>query len=167
MRTALVCAMALGAGFAPQKSPPRPLEHYAAIEIWTQGEIVEIDEAAGVLRLIPADVSDASTRSTEVGGRVPHTIVVELRYAKGWMYFDDPDGGPQQRFVLREGRRQLRLGQFIEIGRSNDYRGGVESQSIGINNGPWSAGGTYMKFKGWILVRVNDFLSAAEPQRPQ
>lgn len=162
MRTALMCAMVLVVGSAPQNAPPDPPEHYAAIQTWIQGRIVEIDKSGGVLRLVNADASEPLARPPEPGGRVPATIVVELRYAKGWMYFDDPDGGPQQRFVLREGRNRLKIGQLIEIGRSNDYRGGVERQSVGANSGRWSAGGTHMKFEGWILVRVNEFLSEQE-----
>lgn len=162
MRTALLCAMALVWGSAAQQTPPKPPEHYAAIETWVQGKIVEIDRSAGLVRIVPADAADAFVRSREVMGRVPGTTLLELRYAKGWVYFDDPDGGPQQRFVLREGRKRLEIGQLIEIGGSNDYRGGVQGQRAGIGNSRQAIGGAYMKFEGWILVRVNDFLAEQE-----
>jgi len=89
------------------------------------------------------------------GGR---TAVLELRYAKGWMYFDNPHGGEQRRYNLREGRRRLRIGQLIQIGRANDFRGGHESNTISLGG----VQATQVLFEGWILARVNPYL--AEPE---
>jgi hypothetical protein len=85
---------------------------------------------------------------------------VELRYAKGWVYFDDPDGGPQERVPLREARSRFRVGQMIEIGHSTIYSGGYDRGRIQL----MTAGGivtvAQFKFRGTILLRVNPYRSA-------
>lgn len=165
MRSAAILLL-LGLG-AAQQSMPEPPEHYAAIETWIEGEIVAMEHAGGVLHVVPTDPSDPrsdqSARSLARGGPQPdagsgdRAALLELRYAKGWMYFDDPDGGEQRRYNLREGRQRLRLGQHVAIGRANDFRGGHESSRVNL-------GGmitTRFQFEGWILVRVSPF--RAEP----
>lgn len=84
--------------------------------------------------------------------------LIELRYAKGWVYFDDPEGGGQLRVTLKEGRERLRVGQFIEIGRSKEFRGGYDSSSVQVGgpNGTVITS-TQWTFKGWLLIRVTPF----------
>jgi hypothetical protein len=144
---------------AAQEEPPRLPDEYGALDAWISGEIVEMDSSRGRLVLAPLrELRQRSARSADAFDREPPVALIELRYAKGWVYFDDPEGPGQLRVTLKEGRDRLRVGQFIEIGRSTEFRGGYESSSVQVN-GPMGTvvTSTQWTFKGWLLIRVTPF----------
>lgn len=140
---------------ARQKLPPLP-DRYAALDPWIEGEIVEVRESGGVLRLASVRLPPGS-RGRDVLFDDRATTWVELRYAKGLVYFDDPEGGPQLRMSLKDGHEHFEVGQLIEIGRSTQFQGGFDRTSISIGNRGRQISGSALRFRGWIMIRVNQF----------
>lgn len=70
------------------------------------------------------------------------------------VYFDPVAGTDQERVTLREGRERFAIGQRIAIGRSTERQGGFDSRGIRTATPTGSAGGTELRFRGWIMVRV-------------
>ncbi|NKB87688.1 MAG: hypothetical protein GKS06_05655 [Acidobacteria bacterium] len=135
---------------AAQRQVPQPPENYFGLDAWFGGEIVELADSNGAMRLRYSDSLGiagpglgglrANARGLSVG---ESESWVELRYAKGWIYFDDPESDGQRRFNLRDGRRRLRPGHLVEIGRYQELGGGHEVH------------GGRVRLEGWVLVRVS------------
>jgi len=158
----LLVAMASGVG--PQQSAPDPPEYYAALDAWIGGEIVRIDESRGQLTIAPLDeLRERSPRSRNLVDRERPVALVELRYAKGWAYFDD-EGNQQIRLTLKEGRSRLRVGQFVEIGRAKGFHGGYDRSSVQVNGSMGTVvNATKWTFRGWIPMRVSPFRETERP----
>lgn len=164
-RAMLGCALLLFLGELPflasaaQEEPPRPPDEYGALDAWISGEIVEVDSAGGRLMLAPLrELRQRSRRASAAFDREPPLALIELRYAKGWIYFDRSEGKDQVRVTLKDGRERFQVGELIEIGRAKEFHGGYDRSSVQIN-GPIGSmvTSTQWTFKGWVLIRVTPF----------
>jgi hypothetical protein len=156
--------VAIASGASAQQSMPTPPEYYAALEEWIEGEIVGIDDSRGQLTIAPLrELGERSTQSRNLIDRERPVAIIELRYAKGWAYFDD-ESDQQIRLTLKEGRSRLRVGQIVEIGRADSFRGGYDRSTVQVRNSLGAAvTATKWTFKGWVLVRVTGFREENSP----
>ena len=134
-----------------------PPDHYAALDPFFEGEIVAIREGGGVIKIAPVQmIPDVGEMVLGDGER--RGTWIELRYAKGWVFFDSPEDGPQERYSLRDGRSRFEVGQIIAIGREPTEGGGWDRTSIqGLTGGGAFSAGTQVRLRGWILARVTPF----------
>lgn len=160
----LVLAIPLGACASTREEISAPPERYGALEPWIAGEIAEVADAGGRLRLVAVGSSVIPAPGSGMDGLLddPASTWVELRYAKGWAYFDPVEGGEQERLTLREGRSRFAIGQRIVIGRSTERRGGFDRQAVRATGPSGRGGGTELRFRGWIMVRVTSLGDQAE-----
>ena len=141
---------------------PTPPDHYAAFDPFFEGQIVETLEDGGVIKIEPVPIIPFREMVRGEGER--RGTWIEFRYAKGWVFFDGPEDGPQRRYNLREGRSRLEVGQIIAVGREPTEGGGWDHTSIKAwSGGRGRSGGrvlsidTQVRLHGWILARVTPF----------
>lgn len=169
----------------PPEIPSGVPEHYPALRIYVEGEILAVLDGGKALRLLapaPAGHLFGDGRSDPrdpfgVGGvraltRVPrrNEVIVNLRNAQGWLFIDDPDGGPQERIRLDYGREIFAPGQLVEIGpapglTSEASEGSISSQTTasGLTTGVRML--FSVSVKGWVYIRLNRFKEREQQER--
>lgn len=162
----------------PPAIPSGVPEHYPALRIYVEGEILEVLAGGRALRLL-APASDGHLfgdgRSDPrdpfgSGGvreltRMPRRseVIVSLRNAQGWLFIDDPDGGPQERIRLDYGREMFAPGQLVEIGPAPGLTSEASDASISRQttvSGLTTSTRTLLSVTvtGWVYIRLNRFL---------
>lgn len=162
-----------------ERDVPRGVpEHYAATEVYVQGEIVEVLDGGFTLLLDERTDEDLFGPFGDTGGGASPgqsfdsfigigaegLTIVQLGSAQGWLFFDDPDGGPQRRIRLIEGRDLLRPGYVIQVGRAPGRPSSASHAPVSAQGRTGrSAGGSSLEFRtrkrvaieGWVFVRLN------------
>ncbi len=184
--SATVLALAAGASAQPQDEPPEipsgVPEHYSALRIYAEGEILEVLDGGRTLMILaptrgghlfgdgrsdPADpLGSGGLRGLTTSPRL-NKVVVRLRNAQGWLFIDDPDGGPQERIRMDYGREVFAPGQLVEIGPapglpSEASEGSINSQATasGLTTGVRTV--LSVSVTGWIYIRLNRFKEEKE-----
>lgn len=160
-------------------------EHYGALNTYAEGEVVEVAEGGRVLLLKvprPGDSLFGPPRRGSGEGRDrlgdPRTLaglpgpgadsfgrtllVVIIRYAQGWVFIDDPDGGPQRRVRLDDARETFAEGQLFQIGpapelTSNAVDTAIASQTFGAGTVRTQGTLPAKAIEGWVYVRLNRY----------
>lgn len=152
-------------------------DHYPALRIYAEGEILEVLNGGRALRILapardehlfgdgrsdPRDpLGTGGVRSLPgLPRRAP--LVVNMRSAQGWLFIDDPQGGPQERVRLDHGRELFAPGQLIEIGpapglESEATEGRVRSQTTAAGLTRTVSTVLSISVTGWVYVRLNRF----------
>jgi len=160
----------------PPEIPRGVPEHYAALRIYAEGEILEVLNGGRALRILapargahlfgdgrsaPRDPLPSIERSV-AGLDARDEIIVNLRDAQGWLFIDDPDGGPQERVRMDEGRKIFAPGQTVEIGPAPGLASGATDGTI-TTQSSWAGQTTSTRVvlsksvRGWIYIRINRF----------
>lgn len=152
-------------------------EHYSATRTYVQGTVLDAS-ADGMVLLIEQqnDVElftpgaalerDPANRMASDASDSLRTGLAEvhLRGASGWVFIDDPDGGPQQRVRLADARQLFREGQVIQIGavsglRSTVSEGFAQTQSTrrGQIVPPSFETALVLNVQGWVYIRLSSW----------
>lgn len=161
-----------------QDVPPSVPEHFAASDPYIQGQIVEVLDGGLTLMLEERSDTDLFGPFGDTGGGSSPgdsfesfigiegggLTLVTLGRAQGWLFFDDPDGGPQRRIRLIEARDLFRPGYVVQIARapgmpSSASHAPVSAQGRSRKN----PAGSFIEFRtrkrvtieGWLYVRLN------------
>lgn len=173
--------LAFGAMAQSQEEPPEipsgVPEHYPALRIYAEGEILEVLDGGRVLRILaPAQdghlFGDGRSDPRDPFGsggvrsltNMPRRgeVVVSLRNAHGWLFIDDPDGGAQERVRLDYGRDVFAPGQFIEIGPAPGLPSEAADASIHSQTTIFGLTTSVrivlsVSVNGWVYIRLNRF----------
>jgi len=174
-------ALAAGASAQSQEEPPEipsgVPEHYSALRIYAEGEILEVLDGGRTLMILaptrdrhligdglsnPSDPFGSGGLRDVTGPARLSEVMVRLRNAQGWLFIDDPDGGPQERIRLDYGREVFAPGQLVEIGPapglpSEASEGVINSQTtaLGLTTGVRTL--LSVSVTGWVYIRLNRF----------
>ncbi len=162
-----------------QEIPSGVPEHFPALRIYVEGEILAVEDGGRTLRLL-APGSDghlfgdgrSDPRAPIGSGGVRGSpgrkeVVVSLRRVQGWLFIDDEDGGEQQRIRLDRGREVFAPGQLVEIAPAPGLSSGVSEGSVRSQTtapGLLSGSGLVrsVSVKGWVYIRLNRFRQAKQ-----
>ncbi len=147
-------------------------DYYAARRLYAEGEILEVLAQGRRLRIGPlgpggrevdrrpgAPDRSGVDESVLIGGG---GLLVDLEKTKGWIFVDDPEGGPQRRIRLDRGRHLFTPGQIVRIGPAP----GLESSASAFGASSRTASGFAvggrattpgLAVRGWIYVRLTPF----------
>lgn len=159
-------------------------DHYSALRTYIEGAVLEVS-ADGTTLLIeqqnpielvaPGDPLERDPRNAMASDSMDELqrglARVSLRHAKGWVFIDDPDGGPQRRVRLADFRLQFRPGHVIEIGAAPGLKSGASEghgqiQTAGGRGSSQTSTGLVVTISGWVYIRLNAWrLSDKEQQR--
>jgi hypothetical protein len=164
--------------FRQQDVPSSVPEHYVAGQVYVQGRIYDV--ADGGMTLMLEERSDADLfgpfGATGGGGTPADSFdsfigiedggltLVTLARVQGWLFIDDPEGGPQQRIRLIEARDLFEPGQIVQIGRAPGMPSSASHAPVSASGRTRrGANGGFQEFRtrkrvaleGWVYVRLN------------
>lgn len=174
----VLLAVPAAVGGTLQEIPDTVPEHYVGADTYVQGLIVEASDG-GMALLVEerqdadlfdpfgargGDSSPAGSFDSFIGLDPGGLTAVVLGRAQGWLFVDDPDGGPQQRIPLEFARELLQPGGIVQIGRAAGLPSTASHVPVSMqgrtSTGP---GGGFQEFRtrkritieGWVYVRLN------------
>lgn len=161
-----------------QEVPRGVPEHYVAADVYIQGEIVEVLDGGFTLLLDERGDEDlfgpfggtgggstpGQSFESFIGIEPGGLTVVHIEAAQGWLFFDDPEGGPQRRIRLLDARDLFQPGHVVQIGRAPGRPSSASHAPVSAQGrSPRGAGGSFIEFRtrkrvaieGWVFVRLN------------
>lgn len=175
---AVLPAPSTAAGTRFQEVPAAVPEHYVGADTYAQGLIVEVGDGGMTLLLEEREDGDlfdpfgapeggsspARSFDSFIGIDSGGLTAVVLARAQGWLFLDDPEGGPQQRIRLDDARDLFQPGGVVQIGRAAGLPSSASHVPVSMqgrtSSGP---GGGFQEFRtrkritieGWVYVRLN------------